>query len=238
MALMGRILGLGRAAGQVGDAVGNVAEVFVGNRAERDAADHERHLRALDQFGAEFTTVSSGRFDRFVNGLNRLPRPLMTLATLGLFCHAMIDPVSFTGRMAGLSQVPDQLWWLLGVIVSFYFGARELHHRRAQQLVPQVAAALVRDQPAPVPVAGPLPQAKDANDAGPAPEDADRLPDRIDPPPARPRQVVPAPGAAPEAPAGHVPQAAPAANALPVPAFDAADPDFNAALEEWRRHAG
>ena len=38
MALIGSILGLGRTAEQVGAAVGNVAEVFVGNRAEREAA--------------------------------------------------------------------------------------------------------------------------------------------------------------------------------------------------------
>jgi hypothetical protein len=42
----------------------------------------------------------------------------------------MADPVGFAGRMQGLALVPDQLWWLLGAIVSFYFGARELHYFR------------------------------------------------------------------------------------------------------------
>jgi hypothetical protein len=27
--------------------------------------------------------------------------------------------------------VPEPLWWLLGAIVSFYFGARELHYLRS-----------------------------------------------------------------------------------------------------------
>ncbi|MHA1127862.1 MAG: 3TM-type holin, partial [Alphaproteobacteria bacterium] len=34
------------------------------------------------------------------------------------------------GRMQGLAYIPDPLWWLLGAIVSFYFGAREMHHFR------------------------------------------------------------------------------------------------------------
>jgi hypothetical protein len=32
--------------------------------------------------------------------------------------------------MVGLAEVPEPLWWLLGAIVGFYFGARELHYRR------------------------------------------------------------------------------------------------------------
>jgi len=30
----------------------------------------------------------------------------------------------------GLNEVPEPLWWLLGAIVSFYFGAREMHYFR------------------------------------------------------------------------------------------------------------
>ena len=44
--------------------------------------------------------------------------------------YAMTDPAGFSTRMQGLDTVPDPLWWLLGAIVSFYFGARELHYQR------------------------------------------------------------------------------------------------------------
>jgi hypothetical protein len=36
----------------------------------------------------------------------------------------MVDPVWFASRMQGVALVPEPLWWLLGAIVSFYFGAR------------------------------------------------------------------------------------------------------------------
>lgn len=57
----------------------------------------------------------------------------MALGTVGLFSYAMVDPVGFTTRMQGLDYVPDPLWWLLSAIVSFYFGAREMHHFRQQK---------------------------------------------------------------------------------------------------------
>jgi len=79
---------------------------------------------ALGQFGREFDQVPVGWFDRLVNDLNRLPRPLMALGTIALFVSAMWNPIWFASRMQGLVLVPDQLWWLLGAIVTFYFGAR------------------------------------------------------------------------------------------------------------------
>jgi len=72
------------------------------------------------------------RFDRVLDGLNRLPRPLLAFGCLALFGFAMIDPVAFAARMTALKEVPEALWWLLGGVVGFYFGAREAHHFRAR----------------------------------------------------------------------------------------------------------
>ena len=93
----------------------------------------------------------SGAFDRFINGLNRLPRPMLALGTLGLFVYAMIDPVPFAERMVGLNYVPEPLWWLLTAIVGFYFGAREAHYFRMRPVaaVPQSSAAAAPAAPAP-----------------------------------------------------------------------------------------
>ncbi|HVL21427.1 MAG TPA: 3TM-type holin, partial [Amaricoccus sp.] len=77
---------------QAAEAVGGVAEVFVGNRAERDADAARQALSALGEFGAEFARAPAGRWDGFVNGLNRLPRPMLALGTLGLFAYAMAAP--------------------------------------------------------------------------------------------------------------------------------------------------
>jgi hypothetical protein len=155
MGVIGNLLGAGSAARQIGAAVGGVAEVFVGNRAEREAAEAAAVAGAVAQFGAEFAAAGSGRFDRFVDGLNRLQRPLLALGTLGLFVYAMAEPHGFSTRMQGLGLVPEPLWWLLGAVVSFYFGARELHHIRSGGR--QVPAA---PQAAPATLARPVPRPK------------------------------------------------------------------------------
>lgn len=109
----------------------DTAEVFVENAEARAGREVALRRAALEQFGAEFLLPRKGVFDRVVDGLNRLPRPGLALGTLGLFVAAMVDPVWFAARMEGIALVPEPLWWLLGAIVSFYFGAR--HQAKGQE---------------------------------------------------------------------------------------------------------
>jgi len=143
MGLIGAILGSPTATTAIGSAVTSVAEVFTPNATKKMEADAAAYQSALDEHGAEFQYARPGLFDRFVNGLNRLPRPMLALGTLGLFVYAMIDPVSFAQRMVGLNYVPEPLWWLLGAIVGFYFGAREAYYLRNRTAVPVTAPATV-----------------------------------------------------------------------------------------------
>ena len=107
--------------------------------AMRDAAQAQA---ALAQFTAEFVGERKSRFDTVIDGLNRIPRPAMALGTLGLFVSAMVDPIWFASRMQGIALVPEPLWWLLGAIVGFYFGAR--HQAKGQEFQRSIAATLAR----------------------------------------------------------------------------------------------
>ena len=122
--------------------VRETAEVFRENAergAIRSAAVQEQ---AMSQYGAEFVVPREGMFDRLMDGLNRLPRPALALGTLGLFVAAMVDPLWFSERMQGIALVPEPLWWLLGVIVSFYFGAR--HQVKAQKFQREIVGTMIR----------------------------------------------------------------------------------------------
>ncbi|WP_380052687.1 holin family protein [Falsihalocynthiibacter sp. SS001] len=110
--------------GQGRNIIRETSEVFRENTEASAQRSAMLRRQAIDQHTAEFDVPRGGRFDRFVDGLNRLPRPAMVLGILALFVSAMVDPVWFASRMQGLILVPEPLWWLLGVIVSFYFGAR------------------------------------------------------------------------------------------------------------------
>jgi len=128
--------------GSGGNVVRETAEVFRVNAEAADARAADMQHAALDQMAAEFGQPRRGLFDRVIDGLNRLPRPAMALGTLGLLASAMVDPIWFGERMAGLALVPEPLWWLLGAIVSFYFGAR--HQAKGQEFQRGIASALAR----------------------------------------------------------------------------------------------
>ncbi len=134
MGIIDKVFGGAAATTALGQAATGVAEVFLPNATKKMQIAHEAYMAALDEHGVEFQYAAPGRFDRFVNGLNRLPRPMLALGTLGLFVYAMIDPLKFAERMVGLNYVPDPLWWLLAAIVGFYFGAREAHYFRTRPL--------------------------------------------------------------------------------------------------------
>lgn len=106
------------------------------------AAEREAMARAaaLEQFAAEFGLARRGRFDRLVDGLNRLPRPTLAFGTIGLFVAAMWSPSWFAARMQGVALIPEPLWWLMGAVVSFYFGAR--YQAKAQDERARILKAL------------------------------------------------------------------------------------------------
>ena len=176
----------------------------------------EAYARAIGQLGQEYTHAPQGWFDSFVNGMNRLPRPGMTIGVLGLFVYAMVDPGGFSLRMEGLNLVPEPLWWLLGAIVSFYFGAREAHYFRNRVVVESGGRRAVAKASADV-SAGSAAQISDA--AGEAALDA-----ALAAAMAAPVEIA----AVADADAAPAEQAAPAGWSVPADAFG-----DNAALRDW-----
>jgi hypothetical protein len=130
MGLIGTVLGNPGTLTALGGAAKEVAEVFTPSATKKMELSAEAQMAALRQLGEEYQHSGLSWFDRAVNGLNRMPRPMLAFGTLGLFVYAMVDPIAFATRMVGLNAVPEPLWWLLGAIVAFYFGARETYYFR------------------------------------------------------------------------------------------------------------
>ncbi|MGX9350601.1 holin family protein [Shimia sp. W99] len=122
--------------------VKETAEVFRENAEAGAVRAKDVQIAAMQGFSTEFRQAGRGRFDRIMDGVNRLPRPAMALGCLGLFVSAMIHPVWFAERMAGIALVPEPLWWLLGVVVSFYFGAR--HQAKGQEFQRSIAGTMAQ----------------------------------------------------------------------------------------------
>ena len=136
MGVISQILGGPAALSSLGAAAKGVAEVFVPSATRRMELSAEAQMAALQELSAEYQLAGLGWFDRMVNGLNRLPRPFLAFGTIGLFVYAMQDPQGFAARMVGLNAVPEPLWWLLGAVVAFYFGARESYYFRRPPMQP------------------------------------------------------------------------------------------------------
>ena len=128
--------------GDQSNMVRETVEVFRENAEAGAQRGADARAQAMAQFGMEFVAPRKGKFDRFMDGLNRLPRPALALGTLGLFVSAMVSPLWFSERMQGIALVPEPLWWLLGVIVSFYFGAR--HQVKSQEFQREIADTVAR----------------------------------------------------------------------------------------------
>ena len=121
-AFIGKLLG-GGADGVLSD-IGSVIDRFKINKEAEASRSHERQVAGLAQYSAEFAHSRSGLWGGFVDGLNRLVRPLMALSVLGFFFWVPIDPEAAASAIQAYAIVPDGLWLLASIIIGFYFGGR------------------------------------------------------------------------------------------------------------------
>ena len=164
-----------------------LVEVFKPNaehEAERGHAERlalsTQDLASLQQFAAEFQPrAKSTWWDSFIDGLNRLPRPLITLSVGAFFVLAPLDPLRFAQVARAYELMPDGFWALLSIIVAFYFGGR-MRLKRQDMTVKGGALAVAQEVLA-------IQRAAREPDAAPpaAPASADPAPAHADIPPMR-----------------------------------------------------
>lgn len=104
------------------EAVETVAGVFTENNERGAQRTHDRSMTTQGQFAAEFG--GQGWFNRFMDGVNRIPRPAMFLGVFGLIGYSAIDPIHFAEIMVALELVPDPLWAMAGLMATFFYGGR------------------------------------------------------------------------------------------------------------------
>lgn len=127
--------------------VPDLLKSFLGNKAAREDNISTEQMAVLDQYAAEFQGPERlGGWNSFVDGLNRLVRPLMTFGTIGLFVWCAFDPISFTVAMTALQAVPEMLWYILLSIVAFWFGGRVLENAQIGRMKPSADIAKIVGQ--------------------------------------------------------------------------------------------
>jgi hypothetical protein len=103
---------------------------FMANKDGVEANIHGETVAQLSSYAAEFTNRGDRTWwDSLVDGLNRLPRPLMAFGVLGLLVWAPLDPVGFSQAMRAYALVPEWLAGTLFGVAAFYFTARHFDKR-------------------------------------------------------------------------------------------------------------
>lgn len=95
-----------------------------GNAENAAARGGDFDTAALQQFAAEFQHPRRGWFDGFVDGLNRLPRPLLTFGAIVVLLLPVWDVGLATSVFTAWSIIPPAVWALITVVVTFFFGGR------------------------------------------------------------------------------------------------------------------
>ncbi len=103
--------------------VGELIKTVFGSRLERDRFQADARSAVYQQFAAEFGHGKTW-WDSLIDGLNRLPRPIMTFGVIYLFVWCARDPAAFVEYAIALQAMPKEGWFILGAVVTFWFAAK------------------------------------------------------------------------------------------------------------------
>lgn len=107
-------------------AVDGVAKTFFGSQHDREQNAAMLDASVQQQYAAEFQYRDNRTgFDSLVDGMNRLVRPVLTAYICWLVFILPISNIDlFMQIITAYSAVPEPLWVLVGLIITFYFGGR------------------------------------------------------------------------------------------------------------------
>lgn len=103
--------------------IGTIFSKAFGSKAKRDKYQAQARDSVYSQFASEFGH-SRTAWDSLIDGINRMPRPLMTFGVVYLFYMCWSDPEAFVRGAEALQYMPKEGWYILGAIVTFWFAAR------------------------------------------------------------------------------------------------------------------
>jgi hypothetical protein len=108
-----------------GEAITKVVRVTKGDKAAVQEHIHDEQMATLSEHASEFVSrPTRTKWDSFIDGLNRLPRPLIVLWVCVFFVWPFFGPESFLQYVLSMELIPDSLWMIFLTILGFYFGGR------------------------------------------------------------------------------------------------------------------
>jgi len=135
MGLLDKLRSLkGSAVGAVVDSASGAVEKIAGaataSREQREGNVAERDKAVQESYRAEYVKENRTWFDIGMDAINRLPRPAMAFGVIALFTIFTVNPAQGALIAEAWAKMPTEMIWLLGAVVTFYFGGRALDKRK------------------------------------------------------------------------------------------------------------
>lgn len=121
--------------GGIIEGANSITKTIFGSKEARDTQAHDEQMSVMQAFAAEFLPRENRTWwDSFVDGLNRLPRPVMTFGVIALFWYCVEEPAEFAASMTALKLMPAEGWGIMATIVVFWFGGKFLEKSWGQKI--------------------------------------------------------------------------------------------------------
>lgn len=85
---------------------------------------HLETVESLKAFAAEMGKENKNKIDSIIDAFARLPRPIIAFMSIGILLLFIINPSYGLKVGAAFSVIPEELFWLIGTVIAFYFGGR------------------------------------------------------------------------------------------------------------------
>lgn len=105
--------------------IGGLIEKWMSGRQNVKKQSHTEQMAVYEQFAAEFRDMKNRTWwDSLIDGLNRLPRPVMTFGVIWLFWFCVDNPAGFVVSAEALKAMPYEGWVALWMVIGFWFGTK------------------------------------------------------------------------------------------------------------------
>ena len=153
----------------IGKAVDKGSNLWIARKGDKTQIEGNAHTERMTAMKADminsYGAVNRNFFDSFVDGFSRLPRPIIGNSIALIFANISISPfvqlirrvVTYEEMILIYKQFLIDNKWLVGAVLTFYFGARYLEKKNKTGIVLNDVAKKSEQLPAPVTINNSMP---------------------------------------------------------------------------------
>ncbi|NIU83357.1 MAG: hypothetical protein GWN64_07720 [Candidatus Thorarchaeota archaeon] len=123
--IIGKVFsGAGQATSKIMGSVADIKRIAKVDKTQQENNLHAETVQMLKAYAAEMGKENKNLWDSIVDGINRLVRPILALIAISLFLICLIYPNYAKNVSVAFYGLPNNLYYILLTIISFYFGGR------------------------------------------------------------------------------------------------------------------